>query len=38
VLGYSQEETANRNGLSQQRISQIVSEFRSRMKEVYRAD
>ena len=38
VLGYSQEETANRNGLSQQRISQIVSEFRSKMKEVYRAD
>jgi DNA-directed RNA polymerase specialized sigma subunit len=38
VLGYSQEETANRNGLSQQRISQIISEFRSRMKEVYRED
>ena len=38
VLGYSQEETATRNGLSQQRISQIISEFRSKMKEVYRAD
>lgn len=35
VSGFSQDETANRNGLSQQRVSQIVSEFRDRMKEVY---
>lgn len=38
VDGLSQEETANRNGLSQQRISQIISEFRSRMKEEYFED
>jgi RNA polymerase sigma factor (sigma-70 family) len=35
VLGFSQEETANRNGLSQQRVSQIVSQFRTEMKEAY---
>jgi DNA-directed RNA polymerase specialized sigma subunit len=35
VLGFSQEETANRNGLSQQRISQIISQFRTEMREEY---
>lgn len=35
VLGFSQEETANRNGLSQQRVSQIVSQFRAEMREEY---
>lgn len=35
VLGFSQEEAANRNGLSQQRVSQIVSQFRDEMKEAY---
>jgi RNA polymerase sigma factor (sigma-70 family) len=35
VLGLSQEETANRHGLSQQRVSQIVSQFRIQMKEAY---
>jgi RNA polymerase sigma factor (sigma-70 family) len=35
VLGFSQEEAANRNGLSQQRISQIISQFRTEMREEY---
>jgi RNA polymerase sigma factor (sigma-70 family) len=35
VLGFSQEEVANRNGLSQQRVSQIVSQFRAEMREEY---
>jgi len=35
VLGFSQEETAIRNGLSQQRVSQIVSQFRNKIKEAY---
>ena len=35
VLGFSQEETANRNGLSQQRVSQIISQFRAEMREEY---
>ena len=35
VLRLSQEEVAKRNGLSQQRISQIVTEFRERVKEAY---
>lgn len=35
VEGFSQLETAERNNLSQQRVSQIVSQFRTRMKEVY---
>ena len=35
VLGFSQEETANRNGLSQQRVSQIISQFRAEMREAY---
>ena len=35
VLRLSQEVVAKRNGLSQQRISQIVTEFRERVKEAY---
>ena len=35
LLNLSQEETAKRNGLSQQRISQIINEFKSRVKEAY---
>lgn len=35
VLGFSQEEVATRNGLSQQRVSQIVSQFRAEMREEY---
>jgi RNA polymerase sigma factor (sigma-70 family) len=35
VLGFSQDETANRNGLSQQRVSQIISQFRAEMREEY---
>jgi RNA polymerase sigma factor (sigma-70 family) len=35
VGNFSQEETAARNDLSQQRVSQIVSKFREQMKEVY---
>lgn len=38
VEGFSQEETAMRNGLSQQRVSQIVREFQTDMREVYGAD
>ena len=35
VLRLSQEVVAKRNSLSQQRISQIVTEFRERVKEAY---
>ena len=35
VLRLSQDVVAKRNGLSQQRISQIVTEFRERVKEAY---
>lgn len=38
VEGFSQEETAIRNGLSQQRVSQIVREFQANMREVYGAN
>ena len=38
VLGFSQEETALRQGISQQRVSQIVREFQTDMREVYGAD
>ena len=32
VLGFSQEEVAKRNGLSQQRVSQIVRQFQEEMR------
>jgi RNA polymerase sigma factor (sigma-70 family) len=38
VSGFSQEETALRQGISQQRVSQIVREFQTDMREVYGAD
>ena len=33
VLGFSQEEVAKRNGLSQQRVSQIVRKFQEEMRD-----